>query len=169
MDALLPVSEGQQTSPLDAVRFESYDNNFIRATSGEEETLYQVIAENGGRLVILNRTSNQQHEIPISATKITLSKNYIFALPKEGSTEFPGFYLIRLIDAHQFGFKSSIPVFFIPIADEIGTVKDLGVESEDDEKIRSEEVKEEESVPLGADEPKINYDEPVGGLIPDDY
>lgn len=34
---------------------------------------------------------------------------------------------------------------------------------------KKEKIKEEEAVPLGTDEPKINYDEPVGGLIPDEF
>ena len=41
-------------------------------------------------------------------------------------------------------------------------------EDDDAEKSRTEDI-EEESVPLGADEPKINYDKPTGGLIPDEF
>lgn len=47
-----------------------------------------------------------------------------------------------------------------------GAEGDLGEEKKEE---KTKETKEEESVPLGADEPKVNYDEPVGGLIPDEF
>jgi len=57
--------------------------------------------------------------------------------------------------------------------------KEEGAESEDSEdseeplekkeKISGEQSLEESEVPLGADEPKFDYEEPIGGLIPDDF
>jgi len=61
----------------------------------------------------------------------------------------------------------------IPVTVKLDNVKVIRREKEgeksDEEKEEESDSKEEESVPLGADEPKINYDEPVGGLVPDDY
>ena len=63
----------------------------------------------------------------------------------------------------------------IPVTVKLDNVKVIRREKEGrDEESRSEDSEkteevEEGAVPLGADEPKINYDEPVGGLIPDDF
>ena len=64
----------------------------------------------------------------------------------------------------------------IPVTVKLDNVKVIRREKEgededktDEDKSNKKESKEEEAVPLGTDEPKINYDEPVGGLIPDDY
>lgn len=44
-----------------------------------------------------------------------------------------------------------------------------GMSGKEKREDKTEETKEEEAVPLGADEPNVNYDEPVGGLIPDEF
>ncbi len=61
----------------------------------------------------------------------------------------------------------------IPVTVKIDNIKVIRREKEEGEggeEKPTEESKEESEVPLGTDEPKIDdYEEPTGGLIPDDY
>ncbi len=61
----------------------------------------------------------------------------------------------------------------IPVTVKLDNVKvirrDKEEKEEGEETSEKPETKEEEAVPLGTDELKIDYEEPTGGLIPDDF
>ena len=97
-----------------------------------DQRLYQVLARGEKGLTIQDIIHHKTHDLPIPATHVTHSKNYLFIAaltPKE--SELSGFYVIRLIDLYYFAFRSPIPVFFIPTNSELGKVIRVTVESND--------------------------------------
>jgi len=102
------------------------DEKAFVAQSEAGQTLYRVIAQED-TLTLMNITTGDIQTIPLSAQKISISKNYLFFVPASTPSiqRAQGFYILRLIDLYHFGFHSPIPFFFIPLDPELGHPQDV--------------------------------------------
>ncbi|MBI3016916.1 MAG: hypothetical protein HYY62_02825 [Deltaproteobacteria bacterium] len=85
------------------------------------QILYRILAQAEEGVTILNAKTQEFHTLPVASQNISLSKNYIFMTSLKES----GFFVLRLMDLYQFGFHSPIPLFFIPLDPELGTLEEI--------------------------------------------
>ena len=123
---------------LGKANFLEIQGEFIKARVGETEVFYAVenLGDDGVRisapspLTTNNDPSVLFHTISLPTKNLTLSKNYLWIVPRK--EENPGFYLVRLADLYHYSFQSPIPVFYMPLAPTIGAVKDISVETSEE-------------------------------------
>ncbi len=98
-----------------------WNEKSLIARQDNTQTLYRILAQGPDGVAILNIKTGESHTLPIASQNISLSKNYIFMTSLTES----GFFVLRLIDLFQFGFRSPIPLFFIPLDPETGPLEEI--------------------------------------------
>ena len=104
------------------------EKSFIARREDNTQTLYRILTQGENGITILNTKTQESHTLPITSQAISLSKNYLFMTSLKES----GFFVLRLMDLYQFGFRSPIPLFFIPLDPETGPLEEIVPKHDED-------------------------------------